>query len=67
MLRGMYMQINKRRYNHPLSQILYRKRRKPGRHLPLQGKKLPRLDDGDSVFSYPEFVGCGRIDKMAFV
>jgi len=67
MLGGMYMQINKRRYNYPLSQILYRKRRKPGRHLPLQGKKLPCLDDGESVVSYPEFVGCGRIYKMALI
>jgi hypothetical protein len=67
MLGGMHMQINKRRNNDPLSQILYRKRRKPGRHLPLQGDELPRLNDGDSVVFYPEFVGCGRIDKMAFV
>jgi hypothetical protein len=67
MLGSMDMEINKRRNDHPLSQILYRKRRKPGRYVLLQGEELPIFNQGDSVFSYPEFARCGRIDKMAFV
>jgi hypothetical protein len=67
MLGRMDMEINKRRNNYPRSQVLYRKRQKPSRYVPLQGEEFPILNDGDSIFSYPELTRCGRVDKMAFV